>query len=49
MARKSPLQRPTPTVEPVMQCVVEIGSLSCVARIIVITEPSELAKPREGD
>lgn len=32
-ARHSPLARPTPTVAPVMHCVVEMGKPSCAAGV----------------
>ncbi len=44
-----PLVSPTPTVAPVIHCVVEIGNPSRVARMTVIADPSSIENPREGE
>lgn len=44
-----PLHRPTPTVAPVMHCVVLTGSASLVAMMIVTAAPSSIEKPRAGE
>jgi hypothetical protein len=49
IVRQSPLQRPTPTVAPVMHCVVETGSFNRVARITVMALPSSIENPRDGE
>lgn len=49
IVRQVPLHRPTPTVAPVMHCVVLTGSASLVAMIIVTAAPSSMEKPRAGE
>lgn len=44
-----PLQKPTPTVAPHMHWVVETGSLSLVAMMMVMAAPSSIEKPRDGE
>ncbi|KAJ6440691.1 iron-regulated transporter [Purpureocillium lavendulum] len=47
--RQSPLARPTPTVAPVMHCVVDTGRLRRVAMRTVTALASSMQKPRLGD
>lgn len=49
IALRSPLQRATPMVEPVMHIVVDTGNPYCDARMTVIAEPSSIEKPRDGE
>ena len=44
-----PLQRPTPTVAPVMHMDVETGSAYCEKRRTVMAAPSSMEEPREGE
>lgn len=44
-----PLQRPTPTVAPVMHIDVDTGSLYCENRRIVMAAPISMDEPREGE
>jgi len=44
-----PLQRPTPAVAPVIQCVVEIGKPSFDAVNTVREVPNSMEKPRDGE
>lgn len=48
MELRVPFARPTPTVEPVMQWVVETGRPSLVAAKTVVRAPSSILKPRLG-
>ena len=48
-ALKVPLQRPTPTVAPVMHIEVDTGSLYCEKTRIVMAAPSSIDEPREGE
>lgn len=48
-ALREPLQRPTPTVAPVIHMDVETGSLYCENRRIVIAAPSSMDEPRDGE
>lgn len=49
MQRQSPFAKPTPTVAPVMHCVVETGSRSLVAIITVMDVANSMQNPRVGD
>jgi hypothetical protein len=48
IARHVPEHKPTPTVAPVMHCVVLIGNANRVANMTVIAEPSSMLNPRDG-
>ena len=48
-ARHVPLQRPTPTVAPVMHIEVETGSLYCEKTKTVMAAPISMDEPREGE
>ena len=48
IARHVPEHNPTPTVAPVMHCVVLIGSDNLVAKITVTADPSSMLNPRDG-
>jgi hypothetical protein len=47
--RRSPPHSPTPTVAPVMQCVVDTGLPCWLAYSTVVSAPSSMAKPRDGE
>lgn len=49
MAFHVPEQKPTPTVAPVMHCVVEMGSPSLVAMMTVMAAPNSMENPRLGE
>jgi hypothetical protein len=48
-ALKVPLQRPTPTVAPVMHMDVETGSLYCEKMRMVMAAPISMDEPRLGE
>jgi hypothetical protein len=48
-ALKEPLQRPTPTVAPVIHIDVETGNLYCEKMRMVMEAPSSMDEPREGE
>lgn len=48
-ALKVPLQRPTPTVAPVMHMEVETGSLYCEKIKMVTAAPISMEEPRDGE
>lgn len=48
-ARKLPLQRPTPTVAPVMHMEVDTGSEYCEKMRMVMDAPNSIEDPREGE
>lgn len=48
-ALKVPLQRPTPTVAPVMHIEVDTGSLYCEKIRMVMAAPISMDEPREGE
>lgn len=48
-ALNEPLQRPTPTVAPVMHMEVETGSLYWEKMRVVMAAPISMEEPREGE
>ena len=48
-ALQVPLDRPTPTVAPVIHMEVDTGSLHCEKRRIVMAAPIFMEDPREGE
>jgi hypothetical protein len=48
-ALNEPLQRPTPTVAPVIHIEVDTGSLYCEKMRMVMEAPSSIEDPREGE
>jgi hypothetical protein len=49
MDRQVPAQRPTPTVAPEIQWVVETGSAKRVAITTVMAEPNSMENPHDGE